>query len=102
MQLRQVARQHHADLVGEDLLAMIVDDAASVAVAVEAEPHVGAARAHGVGHGVQHVHVFGVGIVARKGEVELRVERHHLAAERLQHAGREGARPCRCRRRRRP
>ena len=32
-----VARQHDADLVGEDLVALIVDDAAAVAIAVEAK-----------------------------------------------------------------
>ena len=37
VQRRHVARQHHADLVGENLLAFVVDDAAAVAVAVEAE-----------------------------------------------------------------
>ena len=42
-------------------------------------------------HGVQHLHVFGVRIVAREGVVEIAVERHHLAAERLQHLRREGA-----------
>ena len=38
---REVAGEHHADLVGEDLLALVVDDAAAVAVAVEAEADVG-------------------------------------------------------------
>ena len=45
MQLREIARQHDADLVGEDLLALVVDDAAAVAVAVEAEPDIGAGLA---------------------------------------------------------
>jgi hypothetical protein len=39
---RHVAREHDADLVGEDLLAGVVDHAAAVAVAVEAEPDIGA------------------------------------------------------------
>ena len=42
MELREIARQHDADLVGENLLALVVDDAAAVAVAVEAEREVGA------------------------------------------------------------
>src|SRR5262245_20419638 len=42
-------------------------------------------------HGVQHLHVLGVGIVVRKGVVELAVERDDLAADRLQHLRREGA-----------
>jgi hypothetical protein len=34
---------------------------------------------------VQHLHVFGVRIVSREGVVEIGVERHHLAADRLEH-----------------
>ena len=45
VQRRQVARQHHADLVGEDLVALVVDHAAAVAVAVEAEADIGAGLA---------------------------------------------------------
>ena len=92
MQLRQVARQHHADLVGEDFLAMIVDDAAAVAVAIEAEADVGAAPAHLVRHGMQHLHVLGVGVVAREGMVELAVERHHVDAHARQQLRGEGPR----------
>ena len=91
VQARHVARQHDADFVGEDLLAFVVDHAAAVAVAVEAERDVGLVDQHRVAHGVQHLHVFGVGIVAREGVVELAVERHHLAADRLQDVRREGA-----------
>ena len=43
MERGEVAGQHDADLVGEDLLALVVDHAAAVAVAVEAEADVGAA-----------------------------------------------------------
>ena len=46
---------------------------------------------HLVAHGVQHLHVLGVGIVVREGVVELAVERHHLAADRREHLRREGA-----------
>ncbi len=92
MQLREIARQHHADLVGEDLLALVVDDAAAVAVAVEAEADIGAGLAHLVGDGVQHLHVFGIGIVAREGVVEFGVEGDDLAADHFEHLRREGAR----------
>ena len=44
---------------------------------------------HCVAHGVQHFHVFGIGIVFREGVVELGVERHHLATDRLHHLRRE-------------
>ena len=88
---RNIAREHDADLVGEDFLAVIVDDAAAVAVAVEAEADVGLVREHGVAHRVQHFHVFGVRIVVRERVVELAIERHHLAADFLQDLRREGA-----------
>jgi hypothetical protein len=41
---RHVARQHHADLVGENLRAGIVDNAAAVAAAVETETDIGLVR----------------------------------------------------------
>ena len=41
---------------------------------------------------MQHLHVFGVRIVFRKGVVELGVERDHLAADRFHHLRRERAR----------
>ena len=91
MQFGEVARQHDADLVGEDLVSLVVDHAAAVAVAVEAEREVGAILLRRRRHRMQHVQVFGIGIVARKGEVELAVERHDLGAERRQQARRERA-----------
>src|SRR5436190_103287 len=42
-------------------------------------------------HGVQHLHIFGVGIVVRESVVELAVKRHDLAADRCQHLRRERA-----------
>ena len=48
VQRGEVARQHDADLVGEDLVALVVDHAAAVAVAVEAEPDIGAVLPHRV------------------------------------------------------
>ena len=63
MQLGEIARQHHADLVGENLVSLVVDDAAAVAVAVEAQRDVGARFPHRRRHRVQHVQVLGVGIV---------------------------------------
>jgi hypothetical protein len=60
VKLREVAHQHHADLVGEDFGTLIVDDPAAVAVAVEAERDVRAALLHRVRHRVQHVEIFRV------------------------------------------
>ncbi len=95
---RDIARQHDADGVGEDLVALVVDDAAAVAVAVEAEADVGLVLHHRFRDGVQHLHVFGVRIVAREGVVELGVERHHLAADGFENLAARRRRPCRCRR----
>ena len=55
-------------------------------------------REHRLAHGVQHLHVFGVGIVAREGVVEIAVERHDLAADALPARAAQRRRPCRCRR----
>ena len=41
---------------------------------------------------MQHFHVFGIGIVAGEGVIELHIERDHLAAQTLQHFRGEGAR----------
>ncbi len=90
MQLRKIARQHHADLVGEDLVAIVVDDAAAVAIAVEAEADIGAGLAHLVGDRMKHLHVFGIGIVAREAVIEVGVEWDHLASDHLEHLRREG------------
>ena len=92
MEARQVAGQHDADLVGEDLVALVVDDPAPVPVAVEAEPDVGARGLDLFGHGFEHVEVFGIGIVAREGEIGFGVERNHLAAERFEEPGRKSPR----------
>ena len=51
---RDIARQHDADFVGEDLFALIIHHTAAIAVAVEAERDVGLARQHRVAHRVQH------------------------------------------------
>ena len=91
VQRRQIARQHDPDLVGENLLALVVDDAATVAVAVEPEREVGAALPHRRRHRVQHTHILGIRVVARKGEIEFAVERNDFDAERAQELGREGS-----------
>ena len=91
MQFGEVARQHDADLVGENLVALVVDHAAAVAVAVEAERDVGAVLLRRRRHRMQHLQVFGIGIVAREGEVEFAIERDDLGAERRQQPRRERA-----------
>ena len=88
---RDIACEHHADLVGEYFLALVVDDAAAVAVTVESERHISPDAKHLVAHGVQHFHVFGVGVVFGKGVVELAIERDHIATDRCQHLRREGS-----------
>ncbi len=50
-----VASEHHADLVGENLVALVVHHAAAVAVAVEGKPDISAREPHGIREGVQHL-----------------------------------------------
>ena len=88
---REIARQHDADFVGKNLLAFIIDHAAAIAVAVEAERHISLHAQHLIAHGVQHLHVFGIGIVFRKGMVELTVEADNLATRRFEHLRRKCA-----------
>ena len=87
-----VAGEHHADLVGEDRLAFVVDHAAAVAVAIESEAEVGAMLEHGVARRVQHAEVFGIRIMGGEGVVELAVERDDGGAELGENARGEGAR----------
>ena len=90
MPRRQVAGQHQADLVGEDLFAGVIHHPATVAVAVKAEREVGALRAHRLGHGVQHLRVFGIGVVAREIVVEIAIHLDDLGAHPPQARWREG------------
>ena len=92
MQRRQIARQHQADLVGKDLLALIVDDTAAVAIAVKAQTDISAMLQHGVTDGMKHFHVFRIGIVAREGMVELAIHLDHLDTHGAQDLGRIGPR----------
>ena len=89
VQRRQIARQHDPDLVGENLLALVVDDATAVTVAVEAEREVGLGLLHRRRHCVQHPHILGVRIVAREGEIEFAVKGNDLDAKRAQELWRE-------------
>ena len=89
---RQVAGQQHADLVGENLMTLVIDHAAAVAIAVEAQAEIGAAGPHRIAHGVQHVKVFGIGIVFGEGEIQFVVHRDHFRSDSGQRFRREGAR----------
>ena len=71
---------------------LVVNDAAAVTVAVETERDIGAVDQHRVAHRVQHLHVFGVGIVSRECMIEIAIERHDFAADGLQDLRREGSR----------
>jgi hypothetical protein len=90
---RDVPCKHDADLVGENLLAFVVNNATAVTVAIEAERDIRPYPQHLVTHGVQHLHVFGVGIVFWKIMVEVAVETNNLAAHGFEHLRREC--PCR-------
>ncbi len=86
-------REHGHALVRGDrnLLFQAITNLLDNAVSFARPGDTVAVRAHRIGDGVQHLHVLGVRVVARKGIVELAVERHHLAADRLQHLRGEGA-----------
>ena len=92
MDRREIARQHHADLVCEDLVAIVGDDTAAIAVAVERQADVGAGFENLGRNGVKHFHVFRVRVVVREGVVEIGIERHDFAADRFQNLRRESAR----------
>ena len=90
--LRQVAREHQADLVGVDFFAGIVDHAAAVPVPVKAEHDIGAVLLRRERHLVQHFGIFRVRIVFREGVVEVAVHLDHFGAQRPQAIASEGAR----------
>ena len=52
---------------------------------------IGLVREHRVADRVQHLHVFGIGIVFGKRVVELGIERNHFASDRFHHLGSESA-----------
>ena len=70
MHRREIARQQHADLVRENFLARIVDNAAAVTVAVEAKSDIGPVLEHRLAHSKQHMQVFGIGIIFREVAIE--------------------------------
>ena len=86
-----VASEHHADFVGKDRLALIVDHAAPVAVAIEGQTEIGLVFQHGVACRVQHAEIFGIRIMRREGVVELAVERDDGGAKLGENARGEGA-----------
>ncbi len=85
----EFAREHDTHLVGENLLALVVDDAAAVAVAVEAEADVGPLALHRLGELVQHLEIFRVRIIVREGVVEHGVHGDDVDADALQDFRRE-------------
>ena len=90
--LRVMAGEQHAHLVGEDHPALVVDEAAAVAVAVETEGQIRAMLQHRFGHGREHRRIFRIWVVVGKAEVEIAMEGDHLAARRGDGLWREGAR----------
>jgi hypothetical protein len=93
MQGGDIAASMTPTLSAKISLPCVVDDAATVAVAIEAEADIGAVLQHRVTDGMQHLHVFRIGIVARESVVELDIERDDFAADALPgRFGRKGAR----------
>ncbi len=90
MLLCQVTRQHDPHLVGKNLFACVVHNAAPVAIAVKGKAHISLVFQHGVAQGVKHMHVFRVRIVTRKCVIKLAIQRNDLGTCRLQHIRHEG------------
>jgi len=80
-----ISRKHDADLVCEDLLAFIVDDPATVAIAIEGETEIGLGLGNRIAQGIQHCHVFRVRVVVGEGVVERAVKRNHIQSHGFQH-----------------
>ena len=89
---RQIAREQNADFIREDFRTRIVHDATPVAIAIEAEADIGVMRAYGIGHRVQHLHIFGIGIVFWERVVKLGIHRNDVCADSLQRVRRKNAR----------
>ena len=92
VQFGKIARQHDADLVRENLVALVVDHTATIAVTVEAKANIRAVLLDRMGDGMEHFHVFRVRVVAREGVIQLDIKRNDLAAQRLENLRRERAR----------
>ncbi len=88
---RQVAGEHYTDLVREYLIALIVYDTAPITVSIKAKPNVRSRFANLIRDGVQHFHVFRIGVVTGKGVIQLRIKGNHFTSEALQQLRREGA-----------
>ena len=89
---RKIARQQNAHLVGKNFFSVIGHHAATVAIAIEAERKLRPGLLHHLGHRMQHLHVFGVGIVFGEGEIQLRIHRDHLCPDAGKCLRRKGAR----------
>ncbi len=90
---RDITGEHDADFVGKDGIAVVIDYAAAVAVAIECKPNIRSSGKYRLADGVQHAHVLWIWIVMRKRVVELAIKRHNFASHSLQNFRRK--RTCR-------
>ena len=88
MQCRHVARQHHADFIGEDFLALIIHDPAACPPS-PSKPSATSARLTSTAspHRSAAFSCLRYWDCSAEGVIEIAVERHHLAADGLQNRG---------------
>ena len=87
----QIAPDQYAHFIGEDFFTFIIDNAAAVAIAVKGKTDIGTGFQNLVAHGVQHFHIFRIGVVMWEAVVQLAMQFDHLNAQRAQHI--RGERP---------
>jgi hypothetical protein len=90
MQGGDIARQHDADLVGEDLLALLSTTPQRSPSPSKPRPTSAPLLLHLVAMACSISMSSGFGIVAREGVVEFDIQRDDLAADGFQDARREG------------
>ena len=90
IELGQVTRHDHTDLIGKDLFAFVIHNATAIAVAIKAKRQIGTGRFDAVGHVVQHFHGFGIGVVVGEGVVQRAVAFDHFDANASENLGRKG------------
>ena len=84
-----VAREEDQHLVAPEDVAVVVDEADAVGVAVEGDPEVGAVLLHGVDQDLHVLFDRRVGMVIREAAVRLRKDVAHVAAQRRNDARRD-------------
>ena len=89
MKRGQIAGEHDTDLVRENLVALIIHDPAPITITVKAQRHVSSLTTDDFSHGMEHIHVLGIWIIAGKCMIEFGIQWHDLTSQSLQNGGRK-------------